>query len=280
MPRFVVAMLLVVVLAGCGSAGPGTESTATPTATPAPESTATATVTPAATSPATPTARPSFDPTSLAGVNADGVNVSRLSAVHDDRLNRVSYRLNTTVRRGSTRLAVHVATANGSVPTYRRTERRNLTREEYYADRYYSREVVNGNVSYEVTPYVGRGDFSGGSLLREFMPLARYEPVGTDRVDGAPVVVLEAGPDDLRDGALGNVTVAQFSSRVRIDRTGVVRSFSFGATGVTDGGRPFVVRAEFRVTEVGETVVERPDWLSAAVAATRTNGTATPSDRG
>ncbi|MFB6157993.1 MAG: hypothetical protein ABEJ34_09145 [Haloferacaceae archaeon] len=261
-PAAAALVALALVLAGCGSAA--TPSTPTPTRTP----TATPTPTPRSTAAA-------LDPASVPGVSADGVDVGRLTAAHDARLNRTSYRMNATVRRGPTHLDVSVVTAAGPVPTYVRTVRPNRTREEYYDERYYRRQVVDGNVTYRITPYVGRADFSGASLIREYMSLARYEPTGTDRVGGTPVVVLSAAAGDLRSGAFGDATTTRFASSVRVDRNGVVRSFRFVATGTTADGRPFAVRVDLRVTGVGETTVPTPGWLSAAREASR-NVTATP----
>lgn len=263
-PAAAALVALLVVLAGCGS----TAAPSTTTRAPTTDATATATPTP------TRTTGPDVDLASVPGVSADGVDAKRLTEAHDARLNETSYRLHTTVRRGSTRLSIEVATAAGPVPTYLRSERPNRTREEYFNERYYGRLNASGNVSYTIGRYAGRADFSGASIVREYMALARYEPTGTTTVDGTPAVVLTAGPDDVRDDAFGDVTMTEFGSRVVVDRNGVVRSFRFDATGTTADGRRFVVRVDLQVTRVGETVVRRPDWLDEAREAVR-NDTST-----
>lgn len=259
---------LLVVLAGCGT-GPSS-----PTATDAPGPTATDTPTPTP----SPTAGsgPDLDPTTIPGVRADGVNATRLTAAHDAALNRTAYTLNLSVRRGDTRQRIVVAT-EGPVPALLRREAGSRVREEYFAEgRFYRREVADGNVSYQVGTFVGNPAFTGAAVIREYMSAAQYEPAGTATRGDEPVVVLAADREDLRPNDVIPVDGTEsFGSRVLVDADGVIRAFSFVATGTTAGGSPFVVRVELRVTGIGDTVVGSPDWLDEAREATSDDGTTT-----
>ncbi|MFB6302843.1 MAG: hypothetical protein ABEH78_08290 [Haloferacaceae archaeon] len=261
-PSLAVLVALLAVLAGCG-AGPSATSPSGTDAQPSPTPTA---------APTTPTPATTLDPTSVPGVRADGVNVTRLTAAHEAALNRTSYTLNVSVRRGDARRRIVVATS-GPVPTRIRSESPSRTRVEYYEDgRFYRRTVAGGNVSYRMGPFVGNPAFSGASVLRQYMSMARYAPMRTTVHRGEPVVVLAADREDLRSGAFGDATTESFASRALVGADGVVRSFEFVASGTTADGRPFVVRVRLRVTGIGDTVVGAPDWLDEARAAT--SGTA------
>ncbi|MFB6079630.1 MAG: hypothetical protein ABEJ81_01315 [Haloferacaceae archaeon] len=220
----------------------------------------------------------------MPGVRADGVNVTRLTAAHDAALNGTAYVMNVSVRRGDARRRIVVRTT-GPRPTLIRSETDSRTRVEYYDRRFYRRTVSDGNVSYRTDPFVGDPAFSGASVIRHYMSMARYAPSGTTTRGGTPLVVLDAGRRDLRRGAFGTATATSFSSRALVDADGVVRSFVFRAKGRTADGRPFVVRVDLRVTGIGDTVVGAPGWLSEARKAaaanrsgpTGTTGTATAS---
>lgn len=261
-------LLLLVVLAGCGSAPPSRPRSPTGTA-PARTPTGSAGEPHSTTGSRSGSKDAAVDPASVPGVRADGVDVTRLTAAHDAALNGTAYVLNASVRRGDARQRIVVTTA-GPRPTLIRSESPSRTRVEYYDERFYRRTIRDGTVTYRTGSFVGDPAFSGASMIRQYMSMARYAPSGTTTPDGTPLVVLDAGREDLRRGAFGNATATSFSSRALVDADGVVRSFSFRATGRTADGRPFVVRVDLQVTGIGDTVVGAPDWLREARTAAAT----------
>jgi hypothetical protein len=266
-PSLAVCVALLVVLAGCagGAGGPSPSGTA---------------ASPAATSSPTPT--PTLPPSSVPGVGADGANVTRLTAAHDAALDRTAYTLNVSVEQRGQRQQVTVETT-GPLPTLVRRESGTRTRTEYFDNsRFYRRTTAGGDTSYQMGPFRGNPAFSGAGLLRQYMSVAQYEVARTATHDGTPVVVLAAEREDLQQNDVIPVdTTESFSSRARVDADGVVRSFTLTARGTAANGRPFVLRVDLRVTEIGDTVVGAPPWLDEAREATSgetTSGTTTNND--
>jgi hypothetical protein len=276
---------LLVVLAGCGSAGqaPGTSPDGTVTPAPVP------------TDPPTPAPERAPVPAPLTGTTPDE---TALAGLHATSLSRRSYRLETYVGRGweedpdrsiqnrldrrsyrvqsgGTYRAARVLLVVGSLPTSR------LPRWEAYADgeAEYRRVVGENGTDYErrslapaaLPPHLGRA----------VAQIVRYLDVGEATVDH---VRTERGPRlrvTGRDpGAPGLENVSRY--RVEAIVTGAGRVEKLEAAYVAADGA--VVRAGFRVRDVGSVRVGPPDWYGEARAETlgldaradASNGTATP----
>ena len=239
-----VALVLVVLLAGCGSvvdtgAGPETDASGTLTPAPVPEVTAT--------------------PVPLPPGVAEGgvVDADRLVDAHRSALQGQSYTLRVRLRVNEdlyTRL-VRVET-----PT-----------------RYYSHDVIGGNrgnvTQFATGPSVyTRSAFAGVvrydrldnayspesrtvRLSRLFLQVGEAAVIETT-VDGRPAFVVRGTyPVHPESERLRNVSV-----RAVVEPSGLIRSLN--ASYVRTGARgPANVTRSFAYSEVGSTTVERPDWV-------------------
>lgn len=254
--RHATVTILVAVLAvsaGCGGALNG-------------EPTTDATTT-AGTPTATPTATPTRTPVAVTGFPAvDGteVNETALVAAHERGLSNVSYTLALEQRADETDIRVD-ARREGDRELLTTTV--NGTSETDYTDgstEYIRTEQANGSVTYRNRSVSDPSRYTGEVVIDDFVDSADHAPVGVTTYDGVEVVELTAARADVKPDALvGNTTVETFESRLLVDRSGRVRLFEYRIVGTTDG-EPFSFRLRFRLSDVGSTTVERPDWVSRA----------------
>ncbi|WP_435062579.1 DUF7537 family lipoprotein [Halobaculum sp. EA56] len=269
-PSLAVAVVCVVLLAGCGAGGDrgggrtvNPALAGTPTASP------------------TPTPAPDYPP----GVTADGVDVRALTAAHD----RALVRRNSTVRFSRTVVAADGTTlatresvtehagdrlgfrlvANGSLPGEPDPALRSFafwTNGSVTAIR-----SVNGTgaVSYQVVP--GRPatltgvDDSGEGLVFAAFAGTDARVAGTATVDGEEMTVIRAEHDRLNRS--GRPTVRNLTAVAYVTDEGVVRSFELRYTATYGEGDDAVVATtteRFRAT-VGDTAAAPPDWVDEAI---------------
>jgi uncharacterized protein YceK len=63
---------------------------------------------------------------------------------------------------------------------------------------------------------------------------------------------------------LQNGTVSEFNATILVDEEGIIRSFTYSATYTTSRGREVTVNSMVRVSDIGSTTVEKPEWLKEA----------------
>lgn len=197
----------------------------------------------------------------------DGENrsvfVNRTVAV--DRANDRALATGTLVRANGAALETTTYTADGAT-----TERRVLSTPNRTATDYRS----------DTPPYdgavrpVNASSVLDRSLVQSLGSDVDWTFAGTDTVDGDAVSRYEAtGPNVTGfapdEAVAANVTegesVDAVSAAVLVDERGVVRSLRYSLTTERDG-RPITVTLSLSVSEIGETTVEEPDWLSKAAA--------------
>jgi len=107
-----------------------------------------------------------------------------------------------------------------------------------------------------------------------------YSRTGTTTVDGVEATVYEADGQQLLDelgfnassgSFFGNATVQSASATVAIDDDGIIRLATFEIVLETEDAGRVTISFEQRVTDIGETTVEEPDWLDEAKAQTGAN---------
>lgn len=278
----VVAVALLVVLAGCNAPLlPGGDGS-TPTPSPASTPTATAT-TPGTTAP---------DPAD-AGLSASGVeDPLALTAAHEARLANTSYTLTgtTTVRAADGTVLVRnnrtVEVAAGGerfawdgtsevapgTPAWLNRSFRRLPVERAFSDGNTTTAVVvdfdgerrvhqSSDRGTGGTNWVGR-DFTGATLTRWAFLGVDTRVVDVERVDGTVRYHLAAtdGPQNLTVSPRDDHPAELASLTAEVDRTGVVRALVIQYVVERDGER-YGVTTTLTVTDVGETTVERPGWL-------------------
>jgi hypothetical protein len=264
----VVALALLLTLAGCGDAVSSRGDAVGRTVNPALADTPTATPTP-----------PDGVP---AGVDRDGVAVERVIDAHRAALANDSWTVsftrtvsgpNGTIERSRARVL-----ANGSrtLSTFERVRGDNRLASAHWsnATAAASRRVDwEGTVSLEGQPGdpgVPRGlDRTGGAwLVAAFLDTdPRY--AGTGSTDDGAVTVIRAAEGRIERAGLPDRTTVRL--RARIDADGVVRSLVLRYA-VFLGGDPGVVRIELRTTAVGSTTVPRPEWVDRALANSSADG--------
>lgn len=101
--------------------------------------------------------------------------------------------------------------------------------------------------------------------------LAAFTAVGTETYDGATVTRYERtdrpawiGSQGVAQGSGSELTWTEFTYTVLVDQNGLVRSEGWSGEGVTDDGVSQEVAFSYSLSGIGSTVVEDPDWLSAA----------------
>lgn len=237
------ALVLAAVLAGCGTGGQTANPQATDTATPS-----------------------ALSQVAPPGVGQNGTNVSALAAAHETALEDRSFALDLSVEQGGSVERIEIRTTAGPTPTTVRAERPGWRRVEYFDDRWYRRTVENGTTSYGSGQYAGgRPDWTGRSMLVQYMGPATYRPDGVVTRSGRRLLVLDAVPGSLPADAFGSGRIVEFESRALVTTDGVVRSFSLTATG--SGGGRLAVR--LTVEGIGTTAVARPAWTAETTNATR-----------
>lgn len=109
---------------------------------------------------------------------------------------------------------------------------------------------------------------TGSGTIREVLAAGVFEPTEV-KDDGEWRVVLTAEePTTDAAEALGVESVSEFSGTVEIDAEGRVRAMEVEMTFTDTRGNRITQTLTQRVTDVGSTTVERPDWFDEAVAQT------------
>lgn len=253
----VVLIAVLVLLAGCGGTAGGE------TTTPATEGSET----PTATSTATPTETPTRTPISASGFPAvDGteVNETLLATVHRRALSNVSYTLVLEEHVNDTDVRVE-ARREGNVSLLRTTVG-NTSETDYTngSTEYIRSERKNGTFTYRNRTVGNATPYTAKLVVDDYIDSAEHAPVAITTYEGTRVVDLTATRADIKPDALvANTTVDAFESRILVDRRGRIRLFTYRISGTTNGD-PFGFRLRFRLSNVGSTTVERPDWVDRA----------------
>ncbi|MFB6304179.1 MAG: hypothetical protein ABEH47_03360 [Haloferacaceae archaeon] len=254
MRRVIAATLVAVLVVSAGCGGTASDGTTTAPTTEGP----TATATPTATE-RTPVAVTGFP-----AVDGTAVNETALVATHDRALSNVSYTIALEQRVGDTDVRVDVERAGDEELL---TTAINGTPETDYTNgsvEYIRTEHENGSVTYRNRSVTNATPYTGVVVVDDFVESADHAPVGVTTYDGAEVVELTAAREDIKPSALvPNATVDSFESRILVDREGRIRLFTYRITGTTNG-EPFSYRLRFRVSKIGSTTVERPEWVDRA----------------
>jgi hypothetical protein len=160
-------------------------------------------------------------------------------------------------------LATTTYTADGTT-----AERRVLTRGEEETTDYRS---VSPPYDGQVQP-VNESSVIDRSLLQSLGSDINWTYAGTETVDGDSVsrfgatgsdVTGFAADDAVSTNVSANGTTQSASATVLVDEDGVVRMFEYSVTTERDG-RPVTVTLLLSVSQVDDTTVEEPDWLSRA----------------
>lgn len=266
MDRRAVAALLVgtlVVLAGCGGAFGGDDGG--PTSTSASPGDA--------------------DGPLPAGVSADGVeNSSRLAAAHATALSAAGfvaeYEFNATVStQGSTVTQSTAQTVRaepdltGFSVSATRTQRGQTAETDTWGNESVtvSRSVVGNRTQYTTPPGgVNRTQqFSLATTISSLVPVGDYELTDRETVDGTERVILTADSVNASVGesglGLSAENVSDLSSRLVVGLDGVVYGLELSFNQSTAQG-PASFDIGFEVTETGDRTVQRPAWVSDALA--------------
>jgi len=160
-------------------------------------------------------------------------------------------------------LATTTYTADGTT-----TERRVLTRGDDTMTDYRSASPPYDG---QVRP-VNESSVIDRSLLQSLGSDINWSYAGTETVDGDSVSRFEATGSEVTGFAADNAvstnvsangTTESASAVVLVDADGVVRSFQYSVTTERDG-RPVTVTLSLSVSDVDDTTVAEPDWLSEA----------------
>lgn len=282
-----VAVTLLVVLAGCSAFAPAPERQATETVTPAPVPTVSGDAAPTAT--ATLTDRPEL--AQFAGVSArQGLDVETLLAAHVETLSTRSYTVEWTRR-----------TVGGSGPVAREFQRRvEVADDDTYlrraeggrgavvtttyvgADGAYERVVEDGNAS--VTPVTVRDTDPAREQFARLVAFemsaffgAGYEDLDVVERDGrAYARVFTTRPPPQLGEIYDAYTLRNFSATAWVAPEGYVQAvhYEFDLVGFEDS---LAVEWRYAYTDLGATSVDRPAWVPAATTGPEpADGTATP----
>lgn len=143
---------------------------------------------------------------------------------------------------------------------------------QYYADdtmyvqsrRPNQQETSYSNVSqeFQVEQFIGAEAF-----VRPILENVTFESSQVVTRDGRRVIEFDdarLGEDgSLPTGRLQSGNVSEFSATMAVDPDGYVRAIEYRATVLQDGSER-QLSVTFRVTDVGETTVERPEWVDEA----------------
>lgn len=119
-------------------------------------------------------------------------------------------------------------------------------------------------------------EFYATPPLDRYLDGLNFTEAGTTTVDGVTVTTYEAtelsrlSPDEHGLTVIPPENVETVDSRIRIDETGLVRSFEYRVTGTNENGDPLAYQLSLSFDDVGSTAVSAPPWLSEARNATGT----------
>lgn len=267
----VVAVALLLVVAGCGSpGGSGTPTgtadspTASPTATAAGNGTGAAAI-PGVTDGAL------TDPAALADAHeAALLNDSFETRLVANATERVPTSGNTTSVVNTSTLQQVVAEADGQPYQYRLRNRVLGTQFDVWANESVevTRAMQGGTVfRYQFGEPQSASLVTGSDMLRSYLSLGNYSVTNTTTRDGTTLVTLSA--DELAveetDGLFvrNSENVSNYSSTVVVDGEGRVRSLDVRAA-YTVEGRAGTIDVSYRIVRVGGVQTQRPDWVATA----------------
>lgn len=255
----VVALVGLLLLAGCSLGGPGAE-----------ESPGDSTETPAAANFTYPD-----------GFDSNGVtNQSVATRGHREQLLAssgftVTYDATVTATQNTTNVSYTQEVETGSEEVHWRMNvssgDQSGSRSQYYAnDTVYSRaRTVDG----DAPSYSNRskqyelGTFTGRDFVRPGLADVSYGSSEVTTHGGVPAVVYSDASVESTAGLFGEKTdpanVSEFSSTLVVGDEGIVRKLQYSAT-VTNDGTDRTVEVTVTVGEVGSTTVSRPEWVSQA----------------
>ncbi|PSQ59949.1 hypothetical protein BRD18_02330 [Halobacteriales archaeon SW_7_71_33] len=289
----VVAVALLLVVAGCGEAGDGALPTTEPTAT----TQTTQATEPTATTSTVRTVEGETEPPFSAerlppGVETDGsVAVGRLAAAHDEALAGSSFALELNFSRtvtaadGSTRRLVTSqrtrADGNGEFLLRFVNPQAGLQQTTWGNDStVVSRVVTSETVSYRnADPEAVRANLSARPFVEQFLSVGDYSVAvaGEDRV---LLTATEASDDAADRIGEGVSSVDDYRGRVVVDSTGRVRSLSVDADVSLGEGGSATLGVSVALSGLGSTDVERPEWVEEALRQTDGRLVATTEKRG
>lgn len=141
-------------------------------------------------------------------------------------------------------------------------------------------ELSTGDVRYSVPQRTANASTLAGGQIGTFVDAFEYEFVGTETVDGAETQVYEAsGVSDLNTSApafsqLDTENVSSVGAHLYITEDGLVKQFGYDLD-LTTRGQEASVSVTQRFTNLGETTVEPPAWIGEARANTTDTTTTT-----
>ncbi|MFC7096768.1 hypothetical protein [Halobaculum marinum] len=257
-----VALVVLVVLAGCTSFGVGGGDGGARTVNPALAETPTATATPTGGFPA--------------GVSPAGVDVEAMIDAHRAALangswtvslNRTVVGLDGEVERSSARVLVD---GNRSLYTFERVRGDNRLANAHWRNGTAAaskRVSWRGDVTLDGRPRDAGGpaglDPTGGAWLYAASVDTRPSYAGVEVTPNGTVTLIEAAEGRIERSGLPDRRQVRLSARV--DERGVVRSLSLRYE-VFLGNEPGSVTLSLRTTNVGSTTVPRPEWVDRALA--------------
>jgi len=131
----------------------------------------------------------------------------------------------------------------------------------------YARERVNGTTNYGTTTDVSavpeRPRFGADERVRSAIEAAEWEPVGTVERDGRTLFEFRATEVDPPNVDTSGDTAVGSSGRLLVDGQGVVHLVAVSTTVENDRGT-VEYGITVRLTDVGTTTVEEPDWIDRA----------------
>lgn len=247
----VVALGLVVVVAGCG--GGGTATPQSPAASSTPSAAGDVTYPPGVTDEGV------TDPAALLSAHRSGLSGQslRVAIGYEVTANGTGQRANFSGRvdPSSDRALLHVSVADG--------------RADYYAEgnETYARQVVGGETTYRSdvdAPGLSGQRLGSDQFVESALRTANFTPSGTVTRDGTELVELVVTDVQRQFASAGRNATRTVEGRLLVDEDGVVRHVTVRATVETAAGGRYEYGVEVHLAGVGATTVERPDWLDEA----------------
>lgn len=232
---------------------------------------------------------PPFDADRLPdGVQTDGsVNATQLVAAHDAALSGESFTLEynltqafTTENQTREVVAVQRTRVDGEgqyVTSFRQSSGVDLRQTTWGNESVaVSRVNATGGTSYRrLPPERVRGNLSGRAFLQQFLSVGSYtvESASEDRV----VLTAEAPSEDAA-AQLGprTTSVDGYDGRVVVDGEGRVQSFEGSIAVTLQQDVQGEITVAVALSDRGSTTVERPEWVSEALAQTDAPGALAP----
>lgn len=260
------SLLLVLLVASAGCGGLLGSGEATPTATPT-RGTATDTPTPTTTQQSLP-----------AGIAENGsVDAETLAKTHAESLKGASYtsrvRVNQTTRTGQNARSSwfsQVAKVSGEGPfntTFTSHQPSTSITQVTWGNRSLaiSRVKIRGHVRYRRQDVQQvRRNLSGRGFIKQFLAVGDYSVETVDREAGQVVLTADAAATE----NISSGRITDYSGRLVVSMNGRIQEMSaeLGFSGQTN--QTVSLTVTFEITNVGETTVNEPDWLSEGVSQT------------